>query len=566
MPTPTIFATPPDTILYDLDLNSYVSYEGMILRSIRTLRDDQQGPQTLYVGTSSNLDIEAENNVRFFTSNGSLQYYWASFSNNQRTDRLGLQISESNDAAAYMLSSDAALILSAGDPYHTIQLGGIHVHDSNDGTQFMDTFSSNGLRISSTLVCDSTVSVLASQQIGQNLAVGNDANVGRNLSVQDNVFAQSLALLKTKPGVTTSNAVDQIGYAFRITDLDQLEIVRYARFFGACNPTSSNPLYVTQRVGLFGNGNVSASATSDVAYGAYEDVNGTGVPAVNSNGVASSGGAVNISSVWGTNYQGNLFYNGGLVGIGKTTPEYELDVNGSIKSASIAATQTMIASSLFVTASGNIDRVMAASSSGSNGAQNATLWNIDDSGNLSFTTGLLGINTSTPQYQLDVNGTTRTTNLVVDSNVSALSLNVSGEVQAVNIMATETITCASYYSTSDSRLKTVIGVSDIEDCYNKVLQTNVVSYTFNNDPQQRPKTGFLAQDLETIMPDAVFTTSNDQLSDCKYIEPNVVLGYAMGAIQHGAKLQAHTQNQLGSLQTQMDLLIMTLRRLRVLPC
>jgi hypothetical protein len=566
MSTPTIFANPPDTSPYYLDPNSYVSYESMVLRSIRTLRDEQNVPQTLYVGASSNVDVEVENNVRFFTSNGSLQYYWASFSNNQRTDRLGLQISESNDAAAYVLSSDAALILSAGDPYHTIQLGGIHLHDSNDGTQFMDTTSSNGLRISSTLVCDSTVSVLSSQQVGQNLAVGNDVNVGRNLSVQDNVFAQSLALLKTKQGVTTSNAVDQVGYAFRITDRDQLEIVRYARFFGACNPTSSNPLYVTQRVGLFGNGNVSATTPSDVAFTAYEDVNGTGVPAVNSNGAASGGGSVNIASVWGTNYQGNLFYNGGLVGIGKTTPEYELDINGSIKSSSIAATQSMVTTSLFVTAGTNIDSVLSASSGSNSTNNNATMWNIDDSGNVYFASGLLGVNTSAPQYQLDVNGTTRTTNMIVDSNVSALELNVSGQIQAVNISATETITCASYYSTSDARLKTVIGASDVQDCYTKVLQTNVVSYTFNNDAQQRPKTGFIAQELEVVMPDAVFTTSNDLLSNCKFIEPNVVLGYAMGAIQHGAKLQADTQNQISSLQTQMDLLIMTLRRLRVLPC
>lgn len=480
----SIYTSPPYTVSYDVDMGCYAEYNSIVTQNIETYADTNLGPQTLNVGGSSNIDFEAGYNIRMFSSNGALQYYIPTFSNDVRTDQLALQVSLSNELC--VLSSDSAMSLQAGDQYNTVEVGNVvFQYDSSCNVQYVTTLNSNGFRFNTSLICDGTVTCLTNQQIGQNLSVGNDINIGRNLHVQGDVFTESLAMFKDIYNVTTSNTIDQVGYAFAINDTNQLELIRYVRFYEASNNTSSNPLTVTQRVGIFGNGNVTTGTNSDSAYSAYDQMNGYTLSSNDSN--VSGDGSVNISSVWGTNIEGNIFYNGGLVGINNTIPQHALDVGGM--------------------------------------------------------------------------------------------------VQAININAIQSMTCPAYYSTSDQRLKHVIGRSDVVDCYNKILSTDVTQFILDSDPTQTTKTGFIAQEIEAIMPDAVYTGCNGPLDDCKFIEPLVLIGYTVGALQHTAALQQTTtvqhlaamqhmaaqhtashsdlQNQVTDIKNQLVALAMSLRRSKV---
>lgn len=463
----SIYADPPQYTNYNVDLGSYVQYDGVIVRTIRAVRDIEDGPQSLYIGASCNLEIEVENDMRLYTSNdGKFQYYWTSFSNGVRSNQLGFGISKSN-ANSYELASDGRMVLRAKDPYNTVQVGTLYFQKNDvDDWQYINTTKPDGFRINDTMICGGRLTVLTNQDIGQNLTVGHDVDVGRNLYVRGNVFAPTLALWRDK-AVAVSNAVDQIGFAFRINDNDQLELVRYSRFYGTSNHT------VTQRVGVFGNGNATITSSSDTSFSSYDELNGLTFNSNTSNlGGAGGNASIVISNVWGTNAAGNLYYNGGKVGIANSGPEAELDVGGTIK--------------------------------------------------------------------------------------------------AVNIIATNSMSSAAFYSTSDVRLKNVMGMMDNIECWDKLMQVNVKQYTMRDDGTSRVRTGFIAQELEAIVPEAVITANENGLADCRFIDPNTLLAYTVGAIQHGGYMQQEARNVVDNLQSQVNdlreqlyTLITNLRRLQI---
>lgn len=486
----SVFAYPPNQTSYDVDSNSYNFYNSVITRGVVALSDDTLGPQELYIGASSNLVLEAGGAVSMYTSNGAVEYYYSTFvdtgSNTAplRTDTLALRIQAASNTPGsdVNITSSGIMVLSGGDCNNTVSINGfLFQQNDRDGYEYLATTKPDGFRVSDPLTVSGGLVVQTNETIAQNLYVGLDVDIGRNLTVRQNLYAPSLSLWKDK-AVTSNDVPDQVGYAFNINSNDQLELVRYARF-GACNPDTSQQITVTQRVGIFGNGAISITGNSDASSANFDAMNAVVDPAPGYSNLAdgSNGGdVVTIESQWGTNAQGNVFYNSGYVGIGMSQPQFDLHVNGVI--------------------------------------------------------------------------------------------------QAVQVNASSAISASAYYSTSDRRLKNIVGLVDPQMCYDKINNTRVTSYTMNNDPEGRIKTGFIAQELETVIPDSVYTSPHGDLLDCKYIEPNVLIGYAVGAIQHEARLHEELQStvtvtasQLQELKTTvsnmnsvMANLVHTLRRSRMI--
>jgi hypothetical protein len=119
---------------------------------------------------------------------------------------------------------------------------------------------------------------------------------------------------------------------------------------------------------------------------------------------------------------------------------------------------------------------------------NTNNWELNYSGvRLAVTsTGNFGVGTASPAQKLDVNGTIHAVNL--NGGATTLSTDASG-----NIIRTP----------SDARLKT--NVSGINNALTKVLQMHGVTYNFidANRFGSNRQIGFLAQDLEQIVPEAV---------------------------------------------------------------
>jgi len=105
---------------------------------------------------------------------------------------------------------------------------------------------------------------------------------------------------------------------------------------------------------------------------------------------------------------------------------------------------------------------------------------VNNSNGSIYTLRNVGINTTNPQYNLDVNGIIRCTNLT---------------------------------QTSDVRVKENINI--IDNALNNLLQLRGVYFNYINNPNQR-EIGFIAQEVEEIFPELVLTGEMDGIKSLKY--------------------------------------------------
>src|SRR5210317_2240038 len=186
----------------------------------------------------------------------------------------------------------------------------------------------------------------------------------------------------------------------------------------------------------------------------------------------------------------NLFVNTqtGRVGIGKTDPQYTLDVNGNLQVGT---------SNLFVNTQ----------------------------------TGRVGIGKTDPQYTLDVNGNlqvgtsklfvnTQTGRVGVGTTTPSYPLHVIG-----NIYGTGNITAY-----SDKRAKS--DIVKIENALDKIDQLNGYTYTMNDERY----TGLIAQEVLPVLPEAVVGSEETSYA--------IAYGNMMGLVIEAIKeLRKRTETQ-----------------------
>jgi len=118
----------------------------------------------------------------------------------------------------------------------------------------------------------------------------------------------------------------------------------------------------------------------------------------------------------------------------------------------------------------------------------------------------MGINTDSPTQNLDVNG-----------NARFRSIGSGAYSGVVNRMADGTLTTA----TSDIRLKE--NITTLNNGLHKVLQLRGVNFTWKSEPQMGTRIGFIAQEVEEIIPELVFTNEVDGYKGVNYAEMTAVL-------------------------------------------
>ena len=115
-----------------------------------------------------------------------------------------------------------------------------------------------------------------------------------------------------------------------------------------------------------------------------------------------------------------------------------------------------------------------------------------------FKNGKMGLSTTAPTEILDVNGSARFRNVLTDNNNTVfLTIETTG---AIGTIKKTTI------GASDIRLKQ--NINTLDNALEKVMRLRGVSYEFKENPDQK-RMGFIAQEVETVFPEAVFTFDND---------------------------------------------------------
>ena len=101
-----------------------------------------------------------------------------------------------------------------------------------------------------------------------------------------------------------------------------------------------------------------------------------------------------------------------------------------------------------------------------------------------------------------------------------------------------------YRSTSDASLKT--NISPLTGSLNSVMVLNGVEFNWTSDPSGSKRIGFIAQEVEEVLPGLVFTNPVDGLKGVNYAEMTAVLVEAVKEQQQiieDQKIQLEKQQQ-----------------------
>lgn len=238
----------------------------------------------------------------------------------------------------------------------------------------------------------------------------------------------------------------------------------------------------------------------------------------------------------------------GNVGVGTTSPAYPLQVSGTTSTTNFRMTNGADSGYILQTdAAGNASWVNPATSlftagTGLSFSGNTlnSVWTKSGT-DLYFSTGFngnLGIGTSSPVYKLDVQNAAAGTyayverisntdnfaasgGLLIEAGNTASVWNSASEPQfiafqrpdasQIGAVIQNSASGVTYNTTSDMRLKenirkTQYGLTDL-------LKINVSDYNYLGDASATPQTGYLAQQLYTVFPEAVHKGGADAKTD-----------------------------------------------------
>jgi hypothetical protein len=146
----------------------------------------------------------------------------------------------------------------------------------------------------------------------------------------------------------------------------------------------------------------------------------------------------------------------------------------------------------------------------------------------------IAINATNPTQTLDVNGTARIRTI----GSGAYSTNV-------NRMADGTLTT----STSDVRLKE--NINTLTNALDNVLKLRGVSFNWKKEPQMGLKIGFIAQEVEQVLPELVFTNEVDGFKGVNYAEITAVLTEAIKEQQKQIEALKEKNKEIDALKAEL---------------
>jgi hypothetical protein len=199
------------------DDNMFMQAAAVGATSVTAYIDSNNQQQNLILGASSNVVIEAYENVKiYYSTSNNFTLYNTSVSNSIRTDKELLDISALSDTT-FIHTSDQILDISGKDAYYTTIIGKTSLIASNN-LQAISTSQSDGFSFG------------GQTSFNSNIIVANDIVGSDNLALGGNVFSSTLNLYKNKEATELNNYQRQIAYGFYINEYDQLEFVKYNKY------------------------------------------------------------------------------------------------------------------------------------------------------------------------------------------------------------------------------------------------------------------------------------------------------------------------------------------------
>jgi trimeric autotransporter adhesin len=296
-------------------------------------------------------------------------------------------------------------------------------------------------------------------------------------------------------------------------------------------------------------------------------------------GSSASNIGIYVSSVTGgtSNYDA-IFNGGGNVGIGTTSPSTPLEVVGTNQYMAEFQNSNTVGTWFVMnnTTTGGIPwNIISTGSANSEGAGNLLIR--DNSAVrmiLQSSTGYVGIGTSSPTTLLYVTGSTGSggyiatvANTTNASNAPSNGINILAGANSYTSGSTNFVSCktpngtqigsinqssttsVSFNTTSDERLKeniipTKYGINDL-------MKIQIKDYNYIGDKTGAQQTGYLAQQLYTVFPNAVHVGGADAKTDPWMVDYGRITPLLVKSIQDQQQIIDEQNKKLDSYQQQM---------------
>jgi hypothetical protein len=488
-------------------------------------------PYALYAKTSgdggSGLTIGGENTQVQFNNNGTLGGS-PNFVFNPYVNKVGIGISTPNATLHAESNHDIGVMgvstISSGYSY-----GGVFQSLSSSGTGVRGeggTTGVQGVTTATSGVANGGVflngSVEGSGVLG--FSSGNSGNTFggyfvSNSSIGKGVYGE--ASFTGVQGAATATTGNNFGGHFQSFSSEGTGVIASAS--ATSGPTYGGYFYSASAGGrgvYSTSPNIAiqalASGTSGANYGGHFTTASTEGTGIYAQATATSGTTFGIkssvSSAQGFSgfFSGGKFYISGSTGIGTISPEAGLHLKGAGFPNSFMYLQSNAGQDAGFRIYEGTNVKWSIFNHSSSGGLNI----YNTGGNTAIfakqSNAFVGIGNTAPTQALDVNGNAR---------IRAIGSGAYSGV--VNRTSDGTLTTA----TSDIRLKE--NIHTLQGGLDKVMRLRGVSFTWINNPEYGQRIGFIAQEMEEILPELVFTNEVDGFKGINYAEVTAVLTEAI---------------------------------------
>ena len=303
----------------------------MVARQLVALPDENDVPQNLVLGATSNLVLQSKYNMKVdLEPNAGVDFYHATgYYNESLTEDKFLSLNATSNVTS--LSAPNAIAIVPGDNSTTTKIGSMYVTE-NSTTQLLNT-----QKLDFTVMKDITVNgnfnttgqFFSPYLNAVNLIIDQNLNVNNQVT-NGNMYGNNLNIWINKGG-SNDRDTNRIGYGFYInSNTEQLELFKYKRYSYVDSNGISHREGKTQyrKVAQFGYGVTSYDKDSDihdtVVFETLDAISGPSNLGL-TGGVQSSPG----NAVWAMNSNCNLYFYGSI-GINQTNPQHQVDVIGTI--------------------------------------------------------------------------------------------------------------------------------------------------------------------------------------------------------------------------------------------
>ena len=152
--------------------------------------------------------------------------------------------------------------------------------------------------------------------------------------------------------------------------------------------------------------------------------------------------------------------------------------------------------------------VTQSSNNGNLSALGTSLWQANADKSIYYINNFVGINKVVPTCELDVEG-----------RICAKTINSD----VITVLETQIV--------SDKRVKDNITGMSLDACLSNIINIDVYNFNYSKDSVDEVKTGFIAQQLSSAIPNAVKKIEHMGYTDFNVIDTNIILANLVGAVK-----------------------------------